>query len=166
MTGCHYFFDLPVYRLTQEAYDKEFDRYFDKHTGAFARDLYQRDPKAKERARMMLWGGFGGSWKYNEIIGHIRLHFLGGQVRGEYFAVSKKVIRRSRSKQLEFQTWKLAPEVDIEVPYGRNEILAAVRQYIEDCKREVRRRYIDTELFERIAEHMDWPAIVGVRLHR
>jgi len=166
MTGCHYFFDLPVYRLSQEAYDKEFDRYFNRLTGTFARGDYKREPKAEENVRMMLWEGFGGIWKYNEIIGHIRLHFLGGQVRGEYFAMSKKAIRRSRTKQLEYQTWKLAPEVDIAPPYGRAEILAAVRQYIEDCKREVPRRYIDTELFDQIAENMDWPAIVGVRLQR
>jgi hypothetical protein len=31
---------------------------------------------------------YGGPWNFNEIIGFIRLHFLGSQIRGEYFAVT------------------------------------------------------------------------------
>jgi hypothetical protein len=154
-----------VYRLSQEEYDAEFERYCNTHLSEETRAFHKREPRQGELARMHLADSFGGSWKYNEVIGQISLYFTGGQVQGAYYAVSKKAIRRSRTKQLEFQTWKLAPEVDIEPQYGRNEILAAVRRYIEDCKREVPRRFIDTELFHGIAEHMDWPAIVGVRLH-
>ena len=31
-----------------------------------------------------------GPWYFNEIIGYLRLHFLGSQVRGEYFGSKKK----------------------------------------------------------------------------
>lgn len=99
---------------------------------------------------------YGGCWEFNEIIGYIRLHFLGSQVRGEYFSVNKKRIVRTRTKQFEFMTWKLAPEVEIEPPYGTAEILNAIYQYIEDCRHEVRTRYIDTSKLDAIAPFVDW----------
>ena len=39
---------------------------------------------------------FGGAWKYNEIIGYIRLHFLGNQIRGEYWGVKAMCQVRTR----------------------------------------------------------------------
>ena len=50
---------------------------------------------------------YGGPWIFNEIVGYIRLHFMGNQVRGEYFAVQRKRIVRTRRKQLEFLDWNL-----------------------------------------------------------
>ena len=114
------FHDLPVYRLSIEKYNAEFERYV-------ASAQRQRGPTVTPE---MVSGSFGGSWLFNEIIGYIRLHILGAQIRGEYYAVSKKRIVRSRSKTLSFRTHKLAPEIDIAQPRGTREVLAAVNAYI------------------------------------
>ena len=167
--SCIYFFDLPVYRLSSEAYEQELASDIDEAlfpasdpTADTRRLKNQPHPRTVTRLSEHFFEKYG-CWEFNETIGYIRLHFLGGQVRGEYFDVSKKRIVRTRTKVIKYQTWKLAPEVDIEHPHGKAEILAAIRTYIEDCRREVPRRFIDTELFETLAPHVDWPAILGLR---
>lgn len=162
-----YFYDLPVYRLPRDKYYSERDKYIDKilfpPDGPVTQELRRRDeenPKANDAIRDHMARSYGGCWEFNEIIGYIRLHFLGTQVRGEYFAVSKQRIVRTRTKTIEFQTWKLAPEVDIKPPYENQQILAAIREYIEDCKSELPRRAIETALFEVLAPHIEWASLL------
>ena len=160
--GCIYFFDLPVYRLSNEAYEKELAGETDEMLGVARGAKSQPESRALTRLDEHFHETYG-CWQFNETIGYIRLHFLGGQVRGEYFDVSKGRVVRSRTKVIKYRTHKLAPEVEIEHPYGRAEILSAIRTYIEDCRREVPRRFVDTELFETLAPHVDWAALLGLR---
>jgi hypothetical protein len=160
------FYDLPVYRLSRDAYYAARDTHIEKvlfRTGTSdeqaMREREKLNPRINDAFRNHLECSFGGCWEYNEIIGYIRLHFLGSQVRGEYFAVLKKRVTKTRTKTFEYKTWKLAPEVDVEHPYGTIEVLQAIRQYIEDCKKEVPRRYIDTSRFEVLAPHVDWEGV-------
>jgi hypothetical protein len=139
-----YFFDIPVYRIPMDQYNRERDAYI------------EAKANQNEVIRNHLWHTYGGCWQYNEIIGYIRLYFLGSQVRGEYFGVNKKSIVRTRTRTFEHLSHKLAPEVEISHPITRASVLAAVRQYLEDCKKELPRRHIDTEQFEVIAKHINW----------
>lgn len=162
----NYFFDLPVYRLTAGTYYAARSDYIDKvlfRPGSpdeqYLRGKDRNNPRDKDWFRDYLGKTYGGCWEFNEIIGYIRLHFLGSQVRGEYFSVNKKRIVRTRTKRFEFMTWKLAPEVEIEPPYGTAEILDAIYEYINDCRREVPKRYIDTSKFDTIAPFVDWEGL-------
>jgi len=143
------FLDVPVYRLPLEDYDRQQKSYIEKtlHDPVLRDNLAFRDH---------LWTSYGGCWFFNEIIGYIRPHFLGSQVRGEYFAVRRKRIVRTRHKQVECVTHKLAPEVDIENPITDATIEAAVRQYLKDCQREVPRRHVHLKVFEVLAPHIRW----------
>jgi len=161
-----YFFDIPVYRLSREDYYTARDAHIEKmiyQPGTPGeqerRQLDNADPRRNEVFREHLERVYGGCWDFNEIIGHIRLHFLGTQVRGEYFAVAAQRIVRTRTKNFEYRAWKLAPEVEVELPYGAVEVLTAVRQYIEDCKNKLPRRYLDTSKFDVIADHLDWAGL-------
>lgn len=161
-----YFFDLPVYRLAEDRYYKERDEHIDTIVFQIGtphedhlRDLERQNPHASDMIRDHLQRTYGGCWRFNEIIGYIRLHFLGSQVRGEYFAVKRDRLRRTRTRLLEFRTWKLAPEVQINPPYSTADVIAAIRTYIEDCKREIPRRFIDTSTFEAMAPFLNWNAL-------
>jgi hypothetical protein len=157
-----YFFDLPVYRLSAEQYYAERDAYIKRiifRTGTpEAPDLQQRDkasPRINAAFRNHLTEKYGG-WEFNEIIAYIRLHFLGSQIRGEYFAVDRKRIVRTRTKPFDYKTWKLAPAIDIEQPCGTREVLGAIQRYIQACKSELPQRFIDTSSFDKLAPHIDW----------
>jgi len=165
MASC-YFCDLPVYRLPEQRYYAERNTYIDQivfRSGspdeAMLRQRERSDARVNDLIRDHLQRTYGGCWRFNEVIGQIRLHFLGTQVRGEYFAVVKQRIVRTRTKMLEYRTWKLAPEINIAAPYGNSEVLGAIRQYIADCQKELPKRVIDTSMFEALAPHVDWAAV-------
>jgi len=162
-----YFYDIPVYRLPKEQYYRERDKYTDSvlfpEYSPYSQALRENeaaDPNCNLAIRDHLQRSYGGCWTFNEIIGYIRLHFLGSQIRGEYFAVQKKRIVRTRTKILEYRTWKLAPEVEMPYPYTSEGIYSAILEYLADCRKELHGRYVDTELFESIGDHVDWVALV------
>lgn len=161
-----YFYDLPVYRLSEDLYYSARSSFVENnifHPGFSQenkRDFYKRYPNREIVFRDYLEKKYGGCWTFNEIIGYIRLHFLGSQIRGMYFSVLSKKIVRTRKKQFEWKTWKLAPEIDIEPPFGNFEILAAVREYIEDCKKEIPKRVIDTSSFDAISQFINWEGLL------
>ncbi len=166
IVATRYFFDIPVYRLPEEAYYSERDDYVDgvlfPKDSPYSQSLREKevaDPHCNVAIRDHLQRSYGGCWTFNEVIGQIRLHFLGSQVRGEYFAVRKKRIVRTRTKVLEFQGHKLAPEVEISYPYTSKVIYLAILEYLADCRTELPKRYVDTELFEAIGKHVDWLGI-------
>ncbi|WP_132978511.1 hypothetical protein [Thiobaca trueperi] len=158
-----YFFDVPVYRLPREKYYQQRQKYIedvmfpkDSQDSEALKKLDEEDPSQNTMFRDHLQKSYGGCWRFNEIIGYIRLYFLGSQVRGEYYGVRQNRIVKTRKKTLEFQTWKLAAEMDVPYPPNKSEILGVVRNYLENCKKELPRRYIDTEIFEAAAPYIDW----------
>lgn len=168
-----YFFDLPVYRVDEERYYKERSEYVDRVIfpleSEYSRN--QQNGKTKNTAlldnhRWRLEDAYGGLWRYNEIIGYIRLYFLGQQVRGEYYAVDRQRIVRTRKKQLQFQTWKLAPEVDIDWYATSDEIFATVMKYVGDCRAELSGRFIDEGQLVALGSFIDWRNIFEHSLAR
>src|SRR4051812_19282331 len=95
------FLDVPVYRLPLPEYDRQQKAYIKK---AFGPMVLPNDAAFRDH----LWRVYGGCWRFNEVTAYIRLYFLGGQVRGEYFAIRRKRIVRTRHKQFEYVTHKLA----------------------------------------------------------
>lgn len=157
----NHFLDVPVYRLPERDYYQQRDEFTAKHMIPVLRSYGDEaaNPKYQPditRAREHFIDVFGGIWRFNEIVGYVRLHFLGSQVRGDYFAIRRKRMARTRHKQFEWITHKLAPEVEIEAPVTNATVQAAVRRYLEECKREVPRRYVDLSGFEVLAPHICW----------
>lgn len=163
IVASRYFFDVPVYRLPEERYYRERDKYIESAIypeGSPFNEATQAkesaDPNRNIAFRDHLQRTYGGCWRFNEIIGYIRLHFHGSQVRGEYYGVRKKRVVRTRTKALEYQTWKLAPEIDVPYPHTNDGIFETVREYLKACRKELRGRHVDTELFELVGKHIDW----------
>jgi hypothetical protein len=158
------FFDLPIYRLPEEDYFRQRERYAEElidHAGG--RD--ERQPDIVRQIELNANRKYGGQWIYNEIIGFIRLYFDGSQVLGHYFRTNAKRITRTRRKTFEWITHKLASEVDLPYDAGRpfnptsEEILSAVTKYINRCKKELPKQYIDDSEFMRLAAFIDWKAL-------
>src|ERR1035437_4606616 len=95
--ACRYFYDLPVYRLpsaedysTRSAHIEAMVFQVGTAYEPALRLREKTDPRANDAFSAHLEHIYGGCWEFNEIIGYIRLHFLGSQVRGEYFAAGKR----------------------------------------------------------------------------
>ena len=161
-----YFYDMPVYRLPKREYERKRHEYIENNL--FPPDLWHRDELiARDKAnpnenlgfRDLCTKSYGGAWIFNEIVGYIRLHFMGNQVRGEYFAVQRKRIVRTRRKQFEFLDWNLVPEREIPKCSSSEEIYSIVLEYIEECRKEIKLRFIDSSGLERIGPYINWKAL-------
>jgi hypothetical protein len=161
-----YFFEVPVYRLKEDQYYTAMGEYVENTlfppgslNAETLREMDKRNPEDNEGVRGVLARGYGGQWRYNEIVGYIRLHFLGTQVRGEWHSVKKKRIVRTRTKLIEYLHWKLAPEVHIPDEATSEEIFRLVLKYVEDCRKEVKGKFVDTQLLEFLGVHINWRAL-------
>jgi len=166
-TGIAYFLDLPVYRLAEDHYVADQNAHIDavmtehplpdtpEHP-CTATDLSEPDSAMRDH----LWTSYGGAWRYNEIIGYIRLHFVGTQVRGEYWRVGTKRIVRTRKKVFEWRNWKLAPETDIPVEADSAEIFRLVLEQVAQCRSELNGRFVDTESLETLGPYLNWRALL------
>ena len=152
-----------MYRLPEEQYYREMECDVDgvlfPSDDPLSPSLRERDatyPNEKNSIRDHLRKKYGGGWRFNEVIGFIRLFFLGTQVRGEYFGVGRKRIRRTRKKIFELRSLNLAPEIEISHLMSNAGILEAVHSYLADCRKELKGRYIDSQLLEQLVLHIDW----------
>ena len=94
------------------------------------------------------------------LSGYIRLHFVGMQVRGEYWSTGAKRTVRTRKKIFEWKTWKLAPETDIPVEADSAEIFRFVLEHVAQCRSELKGRFVDTESLERLGPYLNWRALL------
>lgn len=149
-----YFFDVPVYRLAEHQYYEARE--------AFVRDNLRagsEDPELQASFRSHLERSYGGPWQFNEIVGYVRLHFLGSQVRGEYFATSARRIVRTRKKVFWMQTHKLAPEMEIPSGASAEDISTIVSAYLSRCEGELKGRFLDRRMLDAISPHVDWRSL-------
>lgn len=163
-----YFYDVPVYRLEEERYADDLNHHIESTlfpiSDPLSSALRERDwlnPSEKASLRDHLTEKYGGCWLYNEIVGYIRLFFLGSQVRGEYFAISQRRAIRTRHKIFILKSLKLAPEREIPNTTANLSIFETVLQYINDCRKELPRRRIDSRLLEAVGPHVDWQALLS-----
>jgi hypothetical protein len=159
----HPLFDLPVYRLPEDAYYRERDAYIEDYIQAAGG--HDRDPDVITRIRSHGAELFGGPWQYNEIMSFVRLHFDGSQILGHYYAPNAKRVVKSRRKVFWYQTHKLAPEIDIGFDPTSDKIFALIKQYVDACRRELPRRWIDDEQLMHVGPYVDWKSLYEKSLH-
>lgn len=164
----NHFIDLPVYRLSSERYYKERDKFVNNKISRLPhvnnetlKSIRIKNPGREMYYREYLNNLYGGAWNYNEIIGFIELYFLGSQIRGEYWQMKAKRIRRTRRKEFEFITWRLSSELEIPKSASNSEIFNIIREYLENCSKELKGRYIDTRRLETIGSFVSWKDLLN-----
>lgn len=99
------FYVLPVYRLSEEKYEEQLNTHIKNHP-LFSEEresFYQRNPDIKTRDLEDVKKEYGGAWRYNEIIGYIRLYFDGSQILGWYHVNDVKRHVKTRKNNFAIQ---------------------------------------------------------------
>lgn len=156
---------IPVYRIQREAYYEQRGAFTEKiifggSDAEFKREYCKVNPDYLSNYKDAIHAKYGGSWEYNEIIGFIKLHILGSQIRGEYWQDDKKRFVKSRSKQFKYVTHKLAPENSFYKEAPNIEIYQAICSYVDDCREELKNRYIDDSNLKNIGKYVDWKSLI------
>jgi hypothetical protein len=158
-------FEIPVYRLTKETYAKKQNEYVKKNVGDYnsaellilsAKSLGDNEAIKKILDASFWFNKFGGGWRYNEIIGYLRIYKYGSQIRAEYWQNDVKKIVKTRRKKFIIKDQKLVPEVNIK----NGDIGAAIDICVNDCKAKLRTRYLDLETYDLIIRNVDWKSVL------
>jgi hypothetical protein len=159
-----YFHNLPVYRLSDDQYDEEADRTVENALALlrsvpvpYPSDVLERLSKDIHNDHFEKYG----PWLFNEIIGFVRLHFLGSQVRGEYFGQRRKRHNLTRNKVLLYHTHKLAPEIEVPFESVNSQILSKILEYVEQCREEMPNRFFDDTWLREVGPFVDWRSLRG-----
>jgi hypothetical protein len=161
-------FDVPVYRLSKQKYESQQNDYIRKEIeengGKYANDAYRLYPELKTSDESHLWANYGGCWLFNEIVGFIRLYFYSGEIRGEYWHVSAKIIVRTRRKIF----YPLGQDLGFgeRIPYGssNSEIYERIGFFLDRAQREknLKNRHVDRSVFDNIGQHVFWKNMLKV----
>jgi hypothetical protein len=158
------FLILPVYRVSSENYYIQREEFVERNLygsnnaelNLLARQVHKEQPQVKLQSEAILRNSYGSAWDFNEIIGYIKLHFVGTEIRGEYWAVKSKRIVKSSRKEFEYKTHKLAPEISIPQKASNNRIYGIVISYVKSCRLELKNRYIDDSQLKIIGPFVNW----------
>lgn len=155
-----YFFEVPIYRVSEDAFGRQYDRDLEAFFGSMTmpRDyVMSRDLRlAMERH---FWETYGMPWRFNQAVGWVRLYLLGSQVRGELWrAQGRRLQRRGRRN---FRHLGKAFELWCRPQMTNDEIRRAIEDELLAVGRGLRRGHIlDLECFRTLAAHIDWHSMI------
>ncbi|MES2825307.1 MAG: hypothetical protein V4732_17015 [Pseudomonadota bacterium] len=164
-----YFFEIPVYRLSEAQYKEEMKTYIRKSVPTYdgPEQLLQyrvQNPEQDHPDSLlvgMLCREFGGPWMYNEIIGHLRLYLYHSQIRVEYWQVQSKRIVKSRRKLFGRNSPKIVDEINIKDRSSNSEIKKATEDTVKACEQKFKRRHLDLRYFYAIKDHVNWAEVIA-----
>ncbi len=162
--GAFYFLELPVYRLPEDEYYEKRSTGIDSMVNKYASPITPLSPSIAKRLagredkiREHLRNTYGGAWRYNEIIGYVRLHLLSTQIRGEFWRdIAKQIVSTRLKRILGLRAYKLAPETELPTAGSNNEIYLAILEHVDDCRKELKKHYLDDEQLITIGPHVKW----------
>lgn len=154
-----YFMVIPVYRLPEDKYFLQMEEDFENMISkSWDDDFRQNNPELVANWKRSHRSSYGGCWEFNEIIGYIKLFFMGSQVRGEYWSTKPRRKIRTRRKEFELKAHKLAAESEI-WDKSNEGILSAIEEYLSRCNRELKNRHLDLREYESLKNHINWVSV-------
>ena len=156
------FFEIPIYRCDQNQHEKETEKErtdFIANRFQFAPELPQKIDKqlhtdAEKDFNAHCWY----PWRYNEIVGWIRLYADGTRIVGELWYIRAKTIRRRLvKKEYSYIPMKFI-ELNVHSSDSSEDIFKKICAELEqlNSKRLLKKRYMDIDIFKTIGPFIDW----------
>lgn len=162
------FLEIPIYRCDQNQHTKETEKERKNHIASrfrFAPELPQKIYKelrthAENDFNVHLWY----PWRYNEIVGWIRLCADGTRIVGELWYIKAKTIRRRLVKKEFFYTSMKFIELNVHSNDSSEEIFKKICTELEqlNSKRLLKKRYMDIDIFNTIGPFIDWRQLLAL----
>ena len=159
-----YFFEIAVYRNSEDEFNSDLEKARKKHKERLSSELGILPETETYKRSVEAFTGQYGSWRYNQVIGWIRLYSLGTQIRGEYWFVKAKRIHRNMKDRYFFNHGK-AFEINLSQHDSSEEIFLQVSNQLENLKQEkpFKGRHIDLEAFLTAGVYMNWRRLLGFK---
>jgi len=124
--------------------------------------FYREHTDSKIRNIDYLQKQYGGPWRFNDIIGYIRLYLNGYEVRGQLWHVDvKRVVRKPRHKLLFCENHRFGIPVGIPTESSNGEIFNHIMKYLDSIRPRFKNRFIDSALIETVGPYVDWKSLIN-----
>lgn len=157
-----YLFEIPIYRVSEEQFGKDYDEALEKHF----LEVYPGKGRSavgesiQNSVEQHFWETYGMPWRYNQAVGWMRVFVLGSQVRGElWFTDAEKLTRHPQQRKIRLQG--KAFEIPTLPEETSDQILAEVRKEILSATKVIRKSALvcDLECFDNVAPLLNWKAL-------
>jgi hypothetical protein len=157
-----YFFDIPIYRCPIEKHTTEMDKEKQRLLNLGLQGWGELLESYASRLEAFFDSSLWYPWRFNEIVGWVRLYALGSQIRGEWWFVKARRIRKSKKKKLVYHSGK-AFEHHFDPDTSRNDIYEAVCSELEQLcsEKPFRNRYMDLETFHNAGPFINWRQLIS-----
>jgi hypothetical protein len=167
--GETFIFDIPIYRVDEASYYTDRDSYVDEclhehpELSRSEREVwYDANPELRIRDSDYHQRQYGGPWRFNDVIGYLRLYLNGYQVRGQLWYVDvKRISRNPRHKRLFCKNSSFGVPVDISPDSSNRDIFDHIMQYVDSVRPRLKNRVMDVALFETVGPHIDWKSLIS-----
>jgi hypothetical protein len=160
-----YFFEIGIYRCTEDQYGAELGIATEKHIQwLWGRTGIAPDPTSDsyKRTEQYAWKKCGGPWLYNQAIGWLRLYVLGPRIGADLFFTEKRIQHNVKTKEFRYSGKAF------ELFFGRDATSEKIHEKIRvtlmelSADRRLRKRYVDVEPFDNIAPYIPWRRLIGL----
>jgi len=167
-------FEIPIYRLSPDEYDRETERLRraveEPDKPLVATGLWPSLSDAERATLVRQWqDSFARSddakvWLFNDIVGYICLFATPGQIKAEYWYIDAKRLRRDSSHKIFKYTDKLF-EIHVLSSDTNADIFAKLLKGFSQANQVERllKRHLDLEVFHTTGMVVDWRALTSQR---
>jgi hypothetical protein len=149
-----YLFEIPIYRLSPDEYLKQREDFINKNNNV---------PKIIAEKE------FGGDWRYNEIIGYIRIIYIppdDGRIIGELWWINAKRIVKTRRKIFKYAYGSKGEfeirQFEIRKATSNELIFKLLLDNVNNLKTGSFKKYhIDDSLFQLLGKFIDWNGLIS-----
>ncbi len=159
-----YFFEIPIYRMSEKSFNDKYDRDLERHWQCLEDASGVPCDKMSDRLRMLsenhFWETYGTPWRFNQIVGWIRLYVLGSQIRGETWMCRAK--RYTRNGRRRYRFFGKAFEMSCSKDMTSAELGAEVEDRLRSCVKNFRsgKMHVDLECFMTASQFLNWRSLV------
>ena len=157
-------FNLPIYICNEDDFyqkrEKKWESYLKSHSES---PLFDIVPFSKNQI-LNLGDYFKtkyGKWKYEQIVGWLKIYILGHQVRGELWFSDARRLKRD-AKRRRFENRGKVFELDFCETEKSISIFEIINNEIKSIliKENLHGRYIDSESFQNVGQFIDWHSLI------
>ncbi len=157
-----YLFDIPIYWCDGEEFNNKYDQNLNKYMGNIENlSDYSLNSDIRLLIESTFWKNYIAPWRYNQIVGWIRIYKLESQIRGElWFINAKRFSRNLRKKQ--FSLHGEAFEISIWPEQNSNQIFKSILKACIGFRNNfIRNIFLDMENFNELGKYVDWRKLMS-----
>lgn len=153
----NYVFDIPVYRCDETTHYKEYEKIKKRELLPYSKS---ETPRAYGQVEKRVEQEYWYPWKFNDIVGYLRLFIDGHRIKGDlFYAKAKRVVRGGKGKIFYYgKIYEYTPRItDTSIEIFENTF--SELQKLKDPP--LNRRHLDLEEFSRLGKLVDWKKLLA-----